>query len=93
MVHFSEFIYREPFIGDGPPANYYLPWFEDGQWTYRKVNGRYLSREKFEEFKTLYYQLEGWDVETGWPKRRTLEELNLAFVADELEGKGKLGAE
>ena len=93
MVHFSEFIYREPFIGDGPPANYYLPWFEDGQWTYRKVNGRYLDREKFEAFKTLYYELEGWDVETGWPKRRTLEELNLAFVADELEGKGKLGAE
>jgi aldehyde:ferredoxin oxidoreductase len=92
MVHFSEFIYREPFIGDGPPANYYLPWFEDGQWTYRKVNGRYLDREKFEEFKTLYYELEGWDVETGWPKRRTLEELNLAFAADELEEKGKLGA-
>ena len=93
MVHFSEFIYREPFIGDGPPANYYLPWFEDGQWTYRKVNGRYLDREKFEAFKTLYYELEGWDVETGWPTRRTLEELNLAFVADELEGKEKLGAE
>ena len=93
MVHFSEFIYREPFIGDGPPANYYLPWFENGQWTYRKVNGRYLDREKFEEFKTLYYELEGWDVETGWPKRKTLEELNLAFVADELEGKEKLGAE
>ncbi len=92
MVHFSEFIYREPFIGDGPTTSYYVPWFEDGQWTYRKVNGRYLNREKFEEFKTLYYQLEGWDVETGWPTRRTLEELNLAFVADELEGKGKLGA-
>jgi aldehyde:ferredoxin oxidoreductase len=45
------------------------------------------------EFKTRYYELEGWDTETGWPTRSTLESLNLGSVADELEGKGKLGKE
>ncbi len=93
MVHFAEFIYREPFVGDGPTGFYYLPWFENGKWTYQKVNGRYLDREKFEEFKTLYYELEGWDIDTGWPKRSTLEGLDLDFVADELEENGKLGEE
>ncbi len=55
-----------------------------------KVNGRHLDKEKFEEFKTLYYELEGWDVSTGWSKRSTLEELGLDFVVNELGEKGKL---
>jgi aldehyde:ferredoxin oxidoreductase len=46
----------------------------------------------FEDWKTLYYRLEGWDEKTGWPTRRTLEELGLKKVADELESKAKLGA-
>ena len=90
MVHFAEFIYREPFVGRGPAVNYYLPCFENGEWTYRKVNGRHLDKEKFEEFKTLYYELEGWDVSTGWPKRSTLEELGLDFVIGKLGEKGRL---
>jgi len=56
------------------------------------VNGRYLDKAKFEEFKTRFYNLEEWDIQTGWPKRKTLESLGLKFVADGLETKGKLGA-
>ncbi len=53
---------------------------------------RHIDRDKFEDWKTLYYRLEGWDEKTGWPTRRTLEELGLKKIADELESKAKLGA-
>ena len=32
-----------------------------------------------------YYTARGWDQETGVPRRRTLEALELQDVADELE--------
>ena len=70
---------------------YYQPWYEDGQWSYKLVAGRKLDKDKFEEFKTRFYELEGWEKATGWPTRSTLEELDLVFVADELESNGKLG--
>lgn len=35
----------------------------------------------------------GWDPNTGWPQRSTLELMGLGYVADELEGKGRLGRE
>lgn len=71
---------------------YYLPVHENGEWTYKNVWGRKLDKAKFEEWKTKYYKLEGWDTKTGWPTRKTLEELDLKEVADELEKQGKLGA-
>ncbi|OGP87888.1 MAG: hypothetical protein A2157_10845 [Deltaproteobacteria bacterium RBG_16_47_11] len=37
-----------------------------------------------------YYELRGWDVESGLPKRANLEALGLKEMADELEGLGKL---
>ena len=52
-----------------------------------------LSKAKMDDFKTTYYQLEGWDTKTGRPKRSTLEKLGLKFVADELAKRGRLGAE
>ena len=52
-----------------------------------------MDRTQFEEFKTRYYELEGWDPETGWPTRSTLESLGLGNVADELEQEGRLGGE
>ena len=68
-----------------------LPAYENGQWTYKNVTGRMLDRAKVEEWKTRYYKLEGWDPETGWPTRGTLEALDLGHVADELEKNKKLG--
>jgi aldehyde:ferredoxin oxidoreductase len=50
-----------------------------------------LDKARFEEFKTKFYNLEGWDTRSGWPKRRTLESTGLKFVADELEKNKKLG--
>ena len=55
--------------------------------------GRSLDRAKVDEWKTIFYQLEGWDTKTGWPKRSTLEEMDLGFVADALQTAGRLGEE
>ncbi|MBN2247704.1 MAG: aldehyde:ferredoxin oxidoreductase [Coriobacteriia bacterium] len=69
-----------------------LPVFEDGKWSYKMVAGRMCDREKVEDWKTIYFELEGWDPATGWPKRETLEKMDMKFVADELDRAGKLGA-
>jgi aldehyde:ferredoxin oxidoreductase len=91
MVHFSDYIYTVPYGGPGKYAMYYLPGRKNGRWDYIRVNGRRLEKTRFEEFKTKFYTLEGWDPRSGWPTRKTLESLNLKFVADELEKRGKLG--
>jgi aldehyde:ferredoxin oxidoreductase len=91
MVHFADHIYEVPYSGLDYPA-YYLPGKRNGRWDYIRVNDRHLDRDKFEGFKTEYYELEGWDVATGWPTRSGLQALELGFVADELETYGRLGS-
>jgi aldehyde:ferredoxin oxidoreductase len=71
---------------------YTMPVFENGAWSYKSVAGRVLDRARFEEWKTKFYALEGWDTTTGWPTRATLAELDLDYVADALEAAGRLGA-
>ena len=41
-----------------------------------------------EELLDEYYRFRGWDPATGWPTRRKLQELDLRFVADDLEARG-----
>lgn len=86
MVRFADFIYQQPLEG---PA--YLPARKEGKWQYVDVSGRSLDEKKFEQWKTRYYDFEGWDRESGWPRRKTLEDLGLQAVAEELEKRGKLG--
>ena len=57
---------------------------------YAYLNGRNVG--KFEEFKTTFYKLNGWDPASGWPKASTLESLGLDNAAKELETAGKLGS-
>jgi len=71
-------------------STYPQPVFENGKWSFKNMFGRKVDRDRFEDWKTIYYKLEGWDTSTGWPKRSTLEGLGLGFVADELERRGKL---
>ncbi|UCC96434.1 MAG: hypothetical protein JSW66_11385 [Phycisphaerales bacterium] len=102
MVHFADYIYGAPFEKTEESLyvrgkyyqtwGYYLPGRRDGEWDYICVNDRHLDKAKFEEFKTTYYKLEGWDPSTGWATRETLESLELAGVADTLAQNGKLGA-
>lgn len=73
-------------------APYTMPVYENGEWSFKSVAGRKLDRQRSEDWKTLFYKLEGWDPASGWPTRDTLEKLDLGNVADELEKAGKLGA-
>jgi len=90
MVHFANYIYKVPFK-DGSLTKSYMPGRKDGKWAYISLNGRCIDKARFEEWKTEFYKLEGWDPNTGWPRRDTLESIGIGYVADELERKGKLG--
>jgi aldehyde:ferredoxin oxidoreductase len=68
-----------------------MPGIENEKWRYIKVLGRHFDKNKFEEFKTRFYRLQGWDTSTGYPTRGTLESLDLGYVADELERNDRLG--
>jgi aldehyde:ferredoxin oxidoreductase len=68
-----------------------LPAYQNGKWSYADTKGRVLNRKRFEEWKTKFYDFEGWNRLNGWPKRGTLEDLGLRKVADALQRKGKLG--
>jgi len=52
--------------------------------------GTVIYRDKFEEMKSEYYGLRGWDVETGLPTKSKLEELDLGDVAEDLATHGLL---
>ncbi|MFC2022433.1 aldehyde ferredoxin oxidoreductase family protein, partial [Chloroflexota bacterium] len=47
-----------------------------------------VTEDELEEMKNDYYQLMGWDVETGVPTRETLMKLGLADVASVLQKRG-----
>jgi len=91
-VHFAEYVYSVPLADEWGPK-YLLPGRENGQWDYFDYAGRHLDKKGFEEFKTRFYELEGWDPRTGYPTRRTLEQLclDLDDVIVELKKHGKLG--
>jgi len=47
-----------------------------------------LDRESFEKLKNQYYALRGWDIETGHPTGKKLEELGLRDVVVDLKKRG-----
>jgi aldehyde:ferredoxin oxidoreductase len=49
-----------------------------------------IDEEKWNRMLDDYYDLHGWDRETSYPKRETLADLGLDYVADELKKIGKL---
>jgi aldehyde:ferredoxin oxidoreductase len=52
------------------------------------LDGKSLDEEGLQKLFDKYYELHGWDPETSIPKKSTLEELNLKFVAEDLEKRG-----
>jgi aldehyde:ferredoxin oxidoreductase len=55
---------------------------------YKGESWAWTSKEEFEgKVMDEYYTLRGWDLETGIPRRSTLEEQGLKKIADELESK------
>ena len=91
MVHFSDNIYKKRPLYPLDVPNAHLPGKENGQWDYYGYSQRHLDKEKFEGFKTRFYQMQGWDTATGFPTRAALASVGLEYVADELEKNGKLG--
>lgn len=82
---FPEFVYECDATGvshvPGRPPAYYSPVFEHGEWSYRNVVPRRLDRDGVEAWKTIFYELEGWDPATGRPTRSGLEGLGLEAAA------------
>jgi aldehyde:ferredoxin oxidoreductase len=75
-------------VGANPP----LPAYKNGKWSLTTLEDMYLDKAGVEQWKTHYYKFEGWNPDTGWPTRKTLEELGLKKVADTLASAGRLGA-
>ncbi len=94
MVHFAPYVYETKYEkGELFPFYMWPCRDEKGEWAYTDVMGRALDKKKFDQWKTIFYGLEGWDPKTGWPTRKTLEKMDMAFVADGLQAAGRLGAE
>ncbi len=52
------------------------------------VEGRTFDRQEFEKLKDEYYELRGWDVETGLPKAETLKRFDMEDIAEDLGKRG-----
>jgi aldehyde:ferredoxin oxidoreductase len=82
---FPDYLYNKP------SEAHIMPVYQNGRWSYAANAGRKLDKAKFEEWKTKFYDFEGWNTDSGWPKRNILESLGLKKVADTLQSKNKLG--
>ena len=91
MVHFADYVYSEPIVGVLGVLKHLMPGIKDGTWGYFDYGDRHIDRDKFEQFKTRFYTLQGWETTTGYPTRPLLNRLGLGYVADELKQHGKLG--
>ena len=62
--------------------DYYPPRFfveEETEWGIKGLN-----YDKFQGMLDEYYQYRGWDLKTGIPTRKKLEELNLGYIAEQI---------
>jgi aldehyde:ferredoxin oxidoreductase len=89
MENFTGYYYR-------PGASYCgyateLPIFDGSKWQWENCRELYFTREGVDTFKTHFYKEEGWNTESGYPTRKTLEDLDMKYAADYLQDKGKLG--
>ena len=60
-------------------------------WIWENCRELYLEDKGLEQWKTHFYEVEGWDPQTGYPERKTLEGLGMKKVADVLQANNKLG--
>jgi aldehyde:ferredoxin oxidoreductase len=90
MEKFSGFMYKAgaSFINVGGG----VPTYDGSKWTWVPGDDMILDERGVEQWKTAFYKFEGWDVKTGYPNRKTLEDLGLKNVADVLQAANKLGS-
>ena len=56
-----------------------------------RLAGWKIDEAKWNDMLDEYYEIHGWDRQSGYPTRKTLEALGIGRVADDLEEIGKLG--
>ena len=54
------------------------------------LKGSVFDKGKFKRLLEEYYELRGWDRDSGFPKREKLSELGIEDIADDVEKLGKL---
>jgi aldehyde:ferredoxin oxidoreductase len=52
--------------------------------------GAKCEKEKWDKMLDRFYELNGWDRQTGWPTRKGMEELGLGEIAERLDRVGRL---
>jgi aldehyde:ferredoxin oxidoreductase len=90
MENFTGYYYRPGASYCGFSAE--KPIFDGTKWEWKSAKELYFTREGVEQWKTHFYNVEGWDTNSGYPTRKTLEDLRLKYVADLLQSKNKLGS-
>jgi aldehyde:ferredoxin oxidoreductase len=87
MEVFPDYIYEKDAGGET------LPMYDQKtqKWSFSRSSGRKLDRARVEEWKTKFYDFEGFNTANGWPTRKTLEDMGLKKVADCMQEKNRLG--
>ncbi len=86
-------ISRDTITGPGHPiADFHTekPIYDGKKWEWQNCRELYFTEDGVEKWKDHFYDIEGWDKETGYHKRKTLEDLGLKHVADVLKSKNRL---
>jgi len=68
---------------DMPPARFVREPVSAG-----RFKGAKIDMEEWNRMLTEYYVLHGWDPVTGWPRRETLQALDLGYVIETCERHG-----
>ncbi len=84
--------YHRPGASYCPGEGADLPTYDGSKWDWADCRDLYIDEKGLEQWKTAFYKVEGWDPQTGYPKRKTLEDLGMKHVADVLQSKNRLGA-
>jgi len=70
---------------DYPPRRFMEEGIQSGPYA-----GAKCEKEKWDEMLDRFYELNGWDRETGWPTRGALAELGMSEIAERLKKVGRL---
>jgi aldehyde:ferredoxin oxidoreductase len=90
MEKFSGFMYRRGASFNSVSGG--VPVYDGSKWNWAPGNDMFLDERGVEHWKTAFYNFEGWDIKTGYPTRKTLEDLGLKNVAEVLETRKKVGS-
>jgi len=89
MEKFTGYYYR-------PGASYCgydtsKPIYDGKNWDWQDCKELYFTEDGVEQWKNHFYEVEGWDKDSGYPTRKTYEGLGMKKVADYMKSKNKLG--